>query len=39
VIQTPADVARLTVMFDHLRASALSPRDSATWIAAYRREL
>lgn len=37
-IEAPQDMAKLIVMFDHLRAAALSPRDSASWIAAHRSE-
>jgi transcriptional regulator with XRE-family HTH domain len=36
-IEAAPEVARLDAMFDHLRASALSPRESASWIAAHRR--
>jgi transcriptional regulator with XRE-family HTH domain len=38
-IESPRDVAMLVAMFDHLRAAALSPRDSATWIATLGSEL
>lgn len=36
-IEAPGEVVKLTSMFDYLRASALSPRESASWIAATRR--
>jgi hypothetical protein len=39
IIEAPQEVAKLTAMFDHLRAAALSPRDSVSWIAAFRSEL
>ena len=35
-IEAPAEVTKLAMMFDHLRASALSPRESASWIEAHR---
>lgn len=38
-IEAQREVAKLVAMFDYLRAGALSPRDSVSWIAAYRREL
>jgi transcriptional regulator with XRE-family HTH domain len=37
-IEAPADVASLILMFDHLRALALSPADSARMIAKIRGE-
>jgi transcriptional regulator with XRE-family HTH domain len=39
IIEAPQEVAKLTAMFDHVRAVALSPRDSVSWIAAFRSEL
>jgi hypothetical protein len=39
IIEAPQEVAKIVTIFDHLRASALSPRDSASWIAAVRSEL
>lgn len=33
-IEAPHEVAKIVTLFDLLRASALSPRDSASWIAA-----
>ena len=35
-VEAAHEVVKLAAMFDHLRASALSPRDSASWIAALR---
>jgi transcriptional regulator with XRE-family HTH domain len=35
-VEAAQEVVKLAAMFDHLRASALSPRDSASWIAALR---
>jgi transcriptional regulator with XRE-family HTH domain len=32
IIEAPADMARLVMMFDHLRAGALTPADSARFI-------
>lgn len=37
-IEAPQEVTKLAAMFDHLRASALSPRDSVSWITAHTRE-
>jgi transcriptional regulator with XRE-family HTH domain len=37
-IEASQDMASLVTMFDHLRAAALSPGDSASWIAAHRSE-
>jgi Domain of unknown function (DUF5753) len=37
-IEAPADVASLVLMFDYLRALALSPGDSARMIGAIRGE-
>jgi hypothetical protein len=36
VIESPGEVATLVTLFNHLRAAALSPRDSAAWITRYR---
>ena len=36
VIESPSEVATLVTLFDHLRATALSPRESAAWIRRYR---
>lgn len=38
-IEAPQEVAKVIAMFDYLRAGALSPRDSAAWIAALRSEV
>jgi hypothetical protein len=37
-IEAPAEVATLVMMFDHLRALALSPADSGRMISAIRGE-
>jgi len=37
IIEAPADMARLVLMFDHLRAGALTPAESARFIDSYSR--
>jgi hypothetical protein len=37
IIEAPADMARLVLMFDHLRAGALTPAESAQFIDSYSR--
>jgi transcriptional regulator with XRE-family HTH domain len=39
VIESPGEMATLVTLFDHLRATALSPRDSAAWVTRYRSSL
>lgn len=36
IIEAPADMAKLVMMFDHLRAGALTPRESARFIDSIR---
>jgi hypothetical protein len=38
-IEAPNEIVKMVAMFDHLRAGALSPRDSASWTAGVRSEL
>ena len=38
IIEAPADLARLVMMFDHLRAGALTPAESARFIDKLRQE-
>ena len=36
-LESDADIRRFTAVFEHLRAAALSPKDSASTIAARRK--
>jgi hypothetical protein len=38
IIEAPADMARLVMMFDHLRAGALTPAESARFIDKLQQE-